>query len=148
MTDPEYVVNVDPVIAREIADGTEYLFVVRSENEDHAPGMLGFPGGKVEAPPGETGVLEATAKREAREEAGVEIDDVEQVTSTTFELDSGGVCLNVVVTADHAGGDAHVADPAEVAAVEWRTAESVLDDDATPPWTAAVLEAVVAYRAD
>ena len=146
MSSHEYVVNVDPVIARETGDGTEYLFVVRGDDEEHAPGMLGFPGGKMEAGPGESGVIEATAKREAREEAGVEIEGVEQVTSTTFELDYGPTCLNVVVTADYAGGEAHVADPEEVAAVEWRTAESVLDDEEAPPWTAALLDEVTAYR--
>jgi 8-oxo-dGTP diphosphatase len=146
MSAPTYVVNVDPVIARDGPDGTEYLFVVRGDEEEHAPGMLGFPGGKVEADPGESDVIDATAKREAREEAGVEIEHVEQVTSTTFELDFGPTCLNVVVTADYAGGEAHVADPDEVAAVEWRTAESVLDDEDTPPWTAELLEEVIAYR--
>lgn len=146
MPDPQYVVNVDPVIAREGADGTEYLVIVRSENEEHAPGMLGFPGGKVEAGPGEADVLEATAKREAREEAGVEIQNVAQVTSTTFDLDYGPTCLNVVVTADYAGGEAHAADPEEVAAVEWRSADDVIDDPDTPPWTAELLAEVVAYR--
>ena len=146
MAAPQYVVNVDPVIARETAKGTEYLFVVRGDDEEHAPGMLGFPGGKMEAGPGESDVLDATAKREAREEAGVEIEHVRQVTSTTFELDFGPTCLNVVVTADYAGGEAHVADPDEVAAVEWRTANSVLDDEDTPPWTADLLEEVIAYR--
>ena len=147
MSAPTYVVNVDPVIARDGPEGTEYLFVVRGDDEEHAPGMLGFPGGKMEAAPGESAVLDATAKREAREEAGVEIENVEQVTSTTFELDFGPTCLNVVVTADYAGGEAHVADPDEVAAVEWHTAESVLDDEETPPWTAELLENVVDYRA-
>ncbi|WP_435118018.1 hypothetical protein [Halolamina sp. C58] len=42
MTEPQYVVNVDPVIAREGTDGTEYLVIVRSDDEEHAPGMLGF----------------------------------------------------------------------------------------------------------
>ncbi|QKY20900.1 NUDIX hydrolase [Halolamina sp. CBA1230] len=147
MTDPQYVVNVDPVIARETTEGTKYLVIVRSENEDHAPGMLGFPGGKVEAGPGEADVLEATAKREAREEAGVEIQNIAQVTSTTFELDYGPTCLNVVVTADYAGGEARVADPEEVAAVEWRSADAVVEDEDTPPWTAELLDDVVAYRA-
>ncbi|WP_053947023.1 NUDIX hydrolase [Halolamina sediminis] len=146
MPEPQYVVNVDPVIAREGVDGTEYLVIVRSDGEEHAPGMLGFPGGKVEAGPGESDVLDATAKREAREEAGVEIEHVEQVTSTTFELDYGPTCLNVVVTADYADGEAHVADPAEVAAVEWRSADAVIDDPDTPPWTAELLAEVVEYR--
>ncbi|MFW5939944.1 MAG: NUDIX hydrolase [Halolamina sp.] len=146
MDEYAYVVNVDPVIAREGPDGTEYLVIVRGADEEHAPGALGFPGGKVEAGPGASDVLAATARREAREEAGVEIEHVEQVTSTTFELDYGPTCLNVVVTADYAGGEAHVADPEEVAAVEWRTAESVIDDENTPTWTAELLEEVVTYR--
>lgn len=146
MDEYAYVVNVDPVIAREGPEDHEYLVIVRSENEDHAPGLVGFPGGKVEAPPGESGVIEVTAKREAWEETGVEIDHVEHVTSTTFELDSGGVCLNVVVTADYAGGDASVADSEEVAAVEWRSVEAVVDDEKTPPWTAELLAEVDEYR--
>ena len=146
MSDPTYVVNVDVAVARERDDATEFLFIVRSDEEDHAPGTLGFPGGKVEVGPGESGVLDATARREVREEVGVEIAAIEQVTSTTFDLDSGRRCLNVVVTADYAGGEAHVADPAEVADVAWRTPDSVLDDETTPPWTAELLAEVVAFR--
>lgn len=124
----------------------EYLFIVRGEDEEHAPGTLGFPGGTLEADPGESGVLAATAVREVREEVGVEIENVETVTSTTFELDTGRPCLNVVVVADYAGGEAHVADSDEVGDVAWRTPESVLADEATPPWTTELVEDVVTYR--
>ncbi|MFB6220204.1 MAG: NUDIX hydrolase, partial [Halolamina sp.] len=124
----------------------EYLFIVRGEDEDHAPGTLGFPGGTLEAPPGESGVLAATARREVREEVGVDIAGIDLVTSTVFELDTGRACLNVLVVAEHAAGEAYVADPEEVGDVAWRTAESVFDADETPPWTAELLEDVVAYR--
>lgn len=145
--DPRYTVNVDVAVHRQAA-GTEpeYLFIVRGEDEEHAPGTFGFPGGTLEAPAGETDVLTATARREVREEVGVEIADPELVTSTTFELDTGRTCLNLVVVAEYAGGEAHVADPEEVAAVEWRTAESVFGAEETPPWTRDLLEAVVDYR--
>lgn len=119
-----------------------YLFIVRGENEAHTPGALGFPGGTVEAPSGEAGVVESTARREAREEVGVDVADSQLVTSTTFESDDGERVSNLLVAADYAGGEAHPAAPAEVAAVEWRTVESVLADDETPSWTREQIRAV------
>lgn len=143
----KYTVNVDVAVRRELpGTSPEYLFIVRGDDEDHAPGMVGFPGGTLEAEPGDAGVVAATARREVREEVGVEITEPEVVTSTTFELDSGSPCLNLVVTAEYVDGEAHVADPAEVGAVEWRTPESVLGADETPPWTRNLLEAVVQHR--
>jgi ADP-ribose pyrophosphatase YjhB (NUDIX family) len=41
-------VNVEGAVVR---DG-EYLLVRRAGDEEHASGLLGFPGGKVEQPPG------------------------------------------------------------------------------------------------
>ena len=143
--DPRYTVNVDVAVRRERAS-PEYLFIVRGEDEDHAPGTLGFPGGTMEADPGEAGVVAATAAREVREEVGVEVANVEMVTSTVFELDTGRPCLNVLVVADYDGGEAHVAAPDEVGDVAWRTPESVLADEATPPWTREFVEDVTAYR--
>jgi 8-oxo-dGTP diphosphatase len=145
---PAYVVNVDVAVRRQRDGDGEYLFIVRGADEDHAPGTLGFPGGTLEAPPGESGVLAATAAREVREEVGVDVDAVSVVTSTTFELDTGRPCLNVVVTADYAGGDAHVAAPDEVDGVAWRTPDAVLGADETPPWTADLLESVLDSRRD
>lgn len=149
---PTYVVNVDVAVRREgRADGPhddaddEYLFIVRGEDEAHAPGTLGFPGGKVEAASDESGVVAATASREVREETGVAVTDVDLVTSSTFESDDGATVLNLVVAAEYAGGEAHPAAPDEVAAVEWRTTESVLADDDTPPWLRGYLEAL-GYR--
>lgn len=144
---PKYAVNVDVAVRREPPEtGPEYLFIVRGEDEVHAPGTLSFPGGTLEADPGEAGVVTGTARRELREEVGVELTDSEIVTSTTFELDSDHPCLNLVVTAEYDGGEAHVADPEEVGAVEWRTAEDVLGADETPPWTRDLLEAVLDHR--
>ena len=149
---PTYVVNVDVAVSRDPrvssqepgagTAATEYLFIVRGENEAHAPGALGLPGGKVDVPPAAAGVVESTARRETREEVGVDVADPELVRSSTFESDDGERVLNLLVAADYAGGEARPAAPDEVTAVEWRTAESVLADDETPPWTQAQLEAL------
>ncbi|MEZ3144701.1 hypothetical protein [Halobaculum sp. MBLA0143] len=56
MDEPTYVVNVDVAVVR---DG-EYLLIERGEDEDHGAGLLAFPGGKLEADPGDSGMLRAT----------------------------------------------------------------------------------------
>ena len=145
---PAYVVNVDVAVHRERDGESEYLFIVRGADEAHAPSTLGFPGGTLEAHLGESEVLAATAAREVCEEVGVDIEAVEHVTSMTFELDTGQPCLNVVVTAEHVGREAHVAAPEEVETVTWRTPDSVLENEATPPWTADLLDAVVEFRTE
>ncbi len=144
--DPQYTVNVDVAIRRETGDAPEYLFIVRGTDEEHAPGTFGFPGGTLEATPGQAEVLAATAQREVREEVGVDIADPQLITSTVFELDGGRPCLNVVITAEYAGGETHVAEPEEVDAVEWRTPETVLRSEETPPWTRDLLDAVLDHR--
>lgn len=99
MDAPTYVVNVDGAVER---DG-EYLFIERAANEDHASGLLAFPGGKLEAPPGSDDAIAATARRELAEEVGVEVGAVEFVTSRTFEADDGALCLNVVTLCEYQG---------------------------------------------
>jgi 8-oxo-dGTP diphosphatase len=147
MADTRYTVNVDVAVRSASAGGEPaYLFIVRGEDEDHAAGTVGFPGGTMEADPGEAGVITATARREIREEVGVEITEPDVVTSTTFELDMGRTCLNLILTADVADGEAHVADPEEVSAVEWRTPARVFGDEETPPWTEQSLQAVLDHR--
>lgn len=149
--DDGYVVNVEVVVRRPApggdpvaGDGThEYLFVVRSDAEDHAPGSLGFPGGTVEAEPGGSDVVFDTGRREVREEVGVAVENRRYVRSTTFETDRGRPCLNIVLRADHAGGEARVADPAEVAGVAWHRADEILGDESLPPWTRESLRAVL-----
>lgn len=143
MDEHGYVVNVDVAVAR---DG-EFLLIERSAQEEHGAGLLAFPGGKLEADPGERGVLRATARREVHEETGVEIRGVRVVDSSVFALDDGRQVVNVVTTADYADGEAHRAAPDEVAAVEWRTPAAIRDGD-TPDFLVAYLDAVEAARDD
>jgi 8-oxo-dGTP diphosphatase len=116
-----YVVNVDGVVVR----NGEYLLIERAEQEDHAPGMLSFPGGKIEQQPGNTDVVEATARRELSEEVGITVGTVEYITSQTFETDDGTRCLNLVTLCEHESGKPFPRATDEVAAVHWLTAEEI-----------------------
>ncbi|EMA45790.1 NUDIX hydrolase [Halococcus saccharolyticus] len=133
-SDDRYVVNVEAAIYR---DG-EYLLVERAAAEDHAAGTLALVGGTVEAT--DTGdALEATLRREVREEVAIAITDPQYVQSNAFTTDDGTSCVNVVFLCRHDDGEARVAAPAEVAAVEWLSIDAVLDRSAIPPWTAEFL---------
>ena len=125
--EPNYVVNVDCAVRR----GAEYLFVERAASEDHAAGQLACPGGKLEDPPAGEDAVAATARREVREETGVEVRDVTCVTSGTFVSDTGDAVLNVVTRGEYADGEAHPREPDEVAAVEWLTPDDLAARD--PP---------------
>jgi len=113
-----FVVNVEAAVVRD----EEFLLIERAAAEDHAPGLLAFPGGTVEHGVGPD-AIESTARRELREEVGVEVETVEYVCSRTFELDDGTRCLNVVTRCPYASGDARPREPEEVAAVHWLSVE-------------------------
>lgn len=123
MANENFVVNVEGVVF----DGDRYLMAVRSEQEEHAPGTLAFPGGKVEHCP-MADVLEETVRREIREEVGVEVGDCVYVESHAFVFGAGRQCVDVVFLCRYAGGEARVVDPAEVGGVEWLTYEQAIAD--------------------
>lgn len=136
------VVNVDAAVVR----GDDYLVIERGSAEDHAAGTLSFPGGKVES--GATGdAIRETARREVREEVGVETGDVEYVTSNTFTADEGTECLNVVVRCEHESGEPEVREPKEVADAFWLGCEDLLGHEDVPAYVEAYVEAVEASRA-
>lgn len=85
MDEYTYLVNVDGVVVRD----DEYFLIERGADEDHASGLLAFPGGKVEQPPVGEDTIETTVTRELYEEVGVEVETVDYVLSTTFETDDG-----------------------------------------------------------
>lgn len=131
MREYAYVVNVDAVVVRD----DEYLLVERAASEDHAAGLLGFPGGKLEEPPAGEDAVAATAAREVREEVGVEVGSVDYLYSSTFEADTGDQCLNVLTYCEHAGGEVRVREPDEVAAVHWLTYDDLRERDDVPTFT-------------
>jgi ADP-ribose pyrophosphatase YjhB (NUDIX family) len=127
----QFIVNVEAALVRD----DRYLLIVRGANESHAPGMLALPGGKVEPDGADVAILEATLRRELREEVGVEAgDDLIYVDSTAFVADDGQPVINVVFLCRYRAGDARPVASEEVARVVWVTAAEVLADSRTPPW--------------
>jgi ADP-ribose pyrophosphatase YjhB (NUDIX family) len=133
-----YIVNVEAAILDQ--DG-RYLMIVRGKEESHAPGVLTLVGGKVESA-GNTGeILEATLRREVREEVAVEIhDDIAYLESNAFVADDGDPVVDIVFLCRYAGGTPAIGDPGEVAAVRWMTPAEILAHPLTPPWTRASIE--------
>lgn len=137
-----YVVNVDGAVVR---DG-EYLLIRRAESETHAAGLLGFPGGKLEAPPGSDDVIEATVRRELREEVGIEVGDVSYVHSSTFEDDGGSSCLNIITHCEYSGGEPRPRDPDEVASIHWLSPAEIRNNGAVPPFTEKYVDRLEGFR--
>lgn len=131
MDEYAYVVNVDAAVAR----GDEYVVVERSAEEAHAAGLLAFPGGKVEQREGADAV-EATARREVREEVGVEVGSVEYVASNTFVADDGTPCLNVLTRCEYVDGEPTARDPAEVADAFWLSHDDLVSREDVPAFVA------------
>lgn len=125
------IANVEVLVVR---DDGRYLMVVRSTEEEVAPGALALPGGKVEAGAPLDDALEETARREVREETGVEVEEVRYLRSYLFFTEQQEPVLDVIVLCRYRGGEAHPGDPREVAEVRWMTADDILGRPDTPPW--------------
>jgi 8-oxo-dGTP diphosphatase len=130
-----FIVNVEVAVRRQ--DG-RYLMIVRGAAEDHAAGVLAFPGGKVDAGIG-ADVLEATAIREVREEVGLEVSDPVYVESHTFEVGSTHV-VDIVLLVHYRGGEPAIADPDEVAGVRWLSIDEMRANADTPEWVLPTLD--------
>jgi len=134
-------VNVDAAVVR----GDDYLVIQRSAEEEHAAGLLAFPGGKVE--PDATGdAIRETARREVREEVGVDVGADEYVMSSTFTADEGTECLNVVVRCEHEAGEPEVREPEEVADAFWLAYDDLVGHEDVPAYVEAYAEAVEERR--
>ncbi len=133
-----YIVNVEGVVVRS-TDG-RYLMTIRGAGESYLPGVLAFPGGKVEDAGSADDILEETLRREIREEVGVEVhDEMVYVESKSFVAE-GDPVVDVVFLCRYHSGEAVVGDPDEVAAVHWMTAEEIIQHPKTPPWTRQSIE--------
>lgn len=133
---PAYVVNVEVFLRRD----DRWLLIRRSAHESHAPGTLGGVGGKLDI--GGEGsrddVLELTARREVKEEVGVDLTGVElaHATNSYFVSDDGDPVVNVVLAgAMPAGAEPRIASPDEVAEIVWLTLAEAEADPNCPPWT-------------
>ncbi len=112
MSDSQFLHEV--AITAIIMDGDKYLITRRSPNKKRFPGMWTVPGGRLEAKdylelPKDTesywyNVLERTLAREVKEEVGVEIRDVEYLTSLATVHDDGSPSIVISCTAEYVSG--------------------------------------------
>ncbi|GAB2575644.1 NUDIX hydrolase [Microlunatus antarcticus] len=115
-----------------------WLLTVRGADVDDAPGQLGLVGGHLEHQ-GDSGpgVLEATARREAAEEVGLDLADaaLTYLESEVFTTDAGvgQVTVSFLVAAPE-DQEPVVADPAELTALGWWTPGEAAADPRCPPW--------------
>lgn len=97
-----------------VKDG-KYLIIRRSANKKRFPGMWTVPGGRLETKdytilPKDTehywyNVLERTLKREVKEETGLEIENIEYVTSLARVHEDGSPSLVISCVADLVSGE-------------------------------------------
>ena len=114
-----------------------WLLSVRGPRAAHAPGTIGLVGGHLENDPG-LAVLEATARREAREETGLDLADVvlDYLDSELFVSDTGAPVLAVTFVGEApADQEPVLAAPDELAAVGWWSLAELEADQTCPPWT-------------
>lgn len=138
-----YIVNVEGIVVR---DG-RFLLGVRSEAEEHAPGTLAPPGGKVEGGAA-AHILEETARREVREEVGVEVaDEITYLGSSLFVTAAGVPVVNVVMLCRYRAGTAAPVAADEFSSVAWLTAAEVAAHPLAPPWTRSSIALAAAFLA-
>lgn len=97
-----------------VKDG-KYLITRRSQNKRRFPGMWTVPGGKMETSdylqlPKDTehywyNVLERTLRREVKEEVGIDISNIEYVTSLATVHNDGSPSLVISCVADYVSGE-------------------------------------------
>ncbi len=86
----KYSVVVNALVVKD----KKILLAKRSMEEKHVPGLWSPPGGKLEATGVSWGALQKTAKREVKEEVGVEINDkMLLLENNTFEHDEDGLLV-------------------------------------------------------
>ena len=126
-----FVVNTQCAVNR----GERYLMIVRGEGVGQAPGVLAFPGGKVEVGDGPDSVLEAAVRREVEEETGVTVGhELKYVRSVNFTMDDGTPVVDVLFLGTYKAGTPAITAPDEVADIRWMTAVEILAHESTPPW--------------
>jgi 8-oxo-dGTP pyrophosphatase MutT (NUDIX family) len=113
-----------------------WLLTVRAAHVAYAPGMIGLVGGHVEPVVG-AGVFETTARREAREETGLELADVplHYLSSELYRGPEDQPVLTVTYAAElPAGVEPRLADTDELTAIGWWTLDELRAAGNCSPW--------------
>jgi len=126
------------VITAIIVRDSKYLITRRAPNKKRFPGKWTVPGGKLETAdyvnlPKDTenywyNVLERVLKREVKEEVGLEIKNVEYVTSLATVHEDGAPSLVVSCVADYSSGKVELQEE-ETDKYEWVSVEEAKSFD-------------------
>ncbi len=118
-----------------VKDG-KYLITMRSLSEKRFPGLWTVPGGKLATEdytslPKQTknywyNVLEEVLRKEVREEAGIEIENIEYVTSLATVHTDGKSSLVISCMADYVSGEIKMQE-GETDTYAWVSAEEAKD---------------------
>ncbi len=124
MSDPIVIVTVAVVYN---AEG-KLLVIKRSAKEKHAPGVLAYPGGRLEFnyQEEEFDVLEKNTFREVKEETGYEIADYQYISTHAFVKKNGEQTIVVAYLARLTGGELKT-DPDEVSEAYWMTPQEIAE---------------------
>lgn len=146
MPTPQFFgVNVEVALRR----GDRWLFIERGRHLANAPGMLAFPGGRVEAESACQSILEDTARREAAEEIGLDLSDVplRYARSEFFVGDDGNRYIGTTFTAElPTDREPRIASAEEVEALHWLSADEAGRHPKCPEWTTLGLAAATAVE--
>ena len=126
-----FIVNTEAAIFRE----GKYLICKRSEEEEHAGGLLSLVGGKVEMEGHSSDILEKTIIREVEEEIGVRIGSRPRyIHSTSFVTDAGSAVVNIIFLCENVVGEPYAVSADEVDEVYWMTPKEVLVHPEAPEY--------------
>lgn len=119
-----------------VVKDNKYLITRRSQNKRRFPGMWTVPGGKLEVSdyidlPKDTehywyNVLEKVLKREVKEEVGIDIKNIEYVTSLATVHADGAPSLVISCIADYEKGDVTLKED-ETDKFEWVSLDEAKD---------------------
>lgn len=131
MDNTSYIVNVEAAIY----ENDKWLIIKRSEEEEHAPGLLSMVGGKVEIKTPEANVLEETLKREIMEEVGIQVsNEMHYLESKSFISDKGQVIIDIVFLCKYETGEAKCKSIHEVSEIYWMSSSDILENKSAPIW--------------
>jgi 8-oxo-dGTP diphosphatase len=126
-----FIVNVEGAIFRD----DKWLIIERSKKEEHAGGLLALVGGKVEQEGNSSDILERSVEREIYEEVNVKVkEQLKYIHSTSFVTDSGENVVDIVFLCEYESGEAVPKSPDEVEAVNWMTAQQILEHPNAPDY--------------
>lgn len=121
---PLHVVFVEAWIKKD----NKYLLAKRSSKDDQAAGKWAVPGGKVDMEL-ESNIIENSLKREVMEEVGIEIDNVQFLTSRSFIRSSGHHVVALSFVVNYKSGEVKpLEDQDEVRWVTFEEMDILLDD--------------------